>query len=351
VRILADIFVLTVTLTLPLASQNRLAEGQSAFQAGDLARAESLFRDHLRSHPNSAEALSNLGAVMARREQYADAIRYYEQALKADRKLTPVWFNLGVAQLRASHYAGAAASFRSFLESHPNETRGRQLLGLCLVETGDLEAGIAELEQVFEKAPGDRSIHLLSQAESNPAQAALLRGLLHYRDGRFDQARAHFEETLRLEPGNAAALAAAGRLYLRENRDAEAIDYLHRALARNPHDAESTYQLGVLLDRNGKTAEGVALLRKSIELRAAYADPYYQLARIAHRDQRTKDALADIERAASLLPEHEAVRLLRGRIYQALGRAAEAKLEFAAVRRIKERTVARDQLAPEIPLQ
>jgi tetratricopeptide (TPR) repeat protein len=193
----------------------------------------------------------------------------------------------------------------------------------------------------------------LSKAESNPAQVALLRGLLQYRDGRFDEARQAFEETLRLDPDNGPALAATGRLYLRENRDAEAIDYLRWALARNPHDAESTYQLGVLLDRTGKTHEGVALLRRAVTLRAGYADPYYQLARIAHRDGHIKEALADIERAAALLPEHEAVRLLRGRIYQALGRDADARIEFAAVRRIKDRNVTRDrtQLDGEIPLQ
>jgi Flp pilus assembly protein TadD len=247
--------------------------------------------------------------------------------------------------------------------------RARQLLGLCLVETGDLGAGIAELEQVYAKAPGDASIvYALAYAharagdsrrgsellaKTDAVQSALLRGLLHYREGRFDEARAEFTRALEGDPRNAAALAAVGRLHLRENRDAEAIEYLRRALGRNPHDAESAYQLGVLLDRGGKTEEGAALLKRSIVLRANYADPYYQLARIAHRDGRPREALEQIERAAALLPDHEAVRMLRGRVYQALGRTQEARAEFAEVRRIKDRTVARDQkqLAVEIPLQ
>jgi Flp pilus assembly protein TadD len=144
VRQFAALLLLTPALQLPLASQNRLAEGQSAFQMGDLARAEALFREHLKTHPNSAEALSNLGAVFARRELFLEAIEQYQRALKADPKLTPVWFNLGVAQFRASRFSGAAVSFRTFLNTHPSETRARQLLGLSLVELGDLPAGIAE---------------------------------------------------------------------------------------------------------------------------------------------------------------------------------------------------------------
>ena len=128
-----------------------------------------------------------------------------------------------------------------------------------------------------------------------------------------------------------------------DHNDPEAIRLLEHALQLNPSDAESTYQLGVLYDRNGRSAEGVKMLRRAIGLRANYADPHYQIGRIAleHRDYKT--ALTELEEARRLLPDQEAIRLALGRTYQALGREAEAKVEFAEVRRLKAAVIERDR--------
>ena len=79
------------------AAQDALDSGRQALQAGDLTRAEQLFRQFLAQNPNSAEALSNLGAVCARREQFSEAVNFYGRALKADPKLVPVHFNMAIA--------------------------------------------------------------------------------------------------------------------------------------------------------------------------------------------------------------------------------------------------------------
>ncbi len=54
---------------------------------------------------------------------------------------------------------------------------------------------------------------------------------------------------------------------------------------------------------------------------------------LEHKDYKT--AAAELEEARRLLPDQEAIRLALGRTYQALGREAEAKKEFAEVRRLK----------------
>ena len=128
-----------------------------------------------------------------------------------------------------------------------------------------------------------------------------------------------------------------------DHNDTEAIDLLERALRINAADAESTYQLGVLYDRNGRTEEGAKLLRRAITLRANYPDPHYQLGRIAMEHKDYKTALAELELARRLLPDQEAIRMALGRVYQALGRAAEAKAEFAEVRRLKAAVIERDR--------
>jgi hypothetical protein len=53
--------------------------------------------------------------------------------------------------------------------------------------------------------------------------------------------------------------------------------------------------------------------------------------------------LAELELARRLLPDQEAIRLLLGRTYQALGRDTESKAEFAEVRRLKAAVIERDR--------
>lgn len=348
-------------LLLAAAPQNLLDSGRRAFEAGDLVRAEQSFRQFLKEHPDSAEAFSNLGAICARREQFREAVGFYEKALHADPRLTPVHFNVAVALGRLNDYAGAADHLRIFLKAYPQESRAHQLLGLCLTEIGDFRAALPALEASYELNPNDNSIlyslayanardggvdraaDLLRRSEANPAQAKLIEGLIEYRRGRFTEAKALFEGVLAHQPDSVPALTALGRLQLLDHNDVEAIRLLERALRGNPADAESTYQLGVLYDRNGRTGEGVILLQRAITLRANYPDPHYHLGRIAieRRDYRT--ALAELELARKLLPDQEAIRLALGRVYQALGRAAEAKVEFAEVRRLKAAVVERDR--------
>ncbi len=338
-------------------AQDALESGRRALESGDLNRAEKLFREYIAQHPDSAEAYSNQAIVYARREQYAKAVKLYEKALQVDPKLIPVHFNVAVSLGKLRRYDEAIGHLRTFLKSYPGEPRAHQLLGLCLVETGDLRAALQELETSYNQNPKDGSIlyslayanaragdlnragELLRGLESNPAQVKLIQGLIEYRQQRFREAKALFQEVVEAMPDSAPAVAALGRVELFDHNDAAAIPLMERAIRLNPTDAESTYQLGVLYARNGREGEAVSTLRRALTLRANYADPHYHLGRIAFDHQDYKAAIAELEEARRIVPNHEAVRFLLGQIYQAAGRDADAKIEFAVVRRLKAEAV------------
>jgi tetratricopeptide (TPR) repeat protein len=189
----------------------------------------------------------------------------------------------------------------------------------------------------------DRAAELLRRSESNPAQAKLIEGLIEYRRGRFTEAKALFHAVLELDPNVVPAITALGRLELLDRNDVEAIQLMERARRLNPSDAESTYQLGVLYARNGRTDEGIKMLRRAITLRANYPDPHYHLGRIALERHDYKTAVLELEEARRMLPNQEAIRLSLGQTYRALGREAEAKAEFAEVRRLKAAVIERDR--------
>ena len=235
------------------------------------------------------------------------------------------------------------------------------MLGLCLTETGEFRAALPELEASYQINPNDPSIlyalayanaragdvdraaELLRRSETDPAQAKLIEGLIEYRRGRFPEAKALFQGVLALKPDNVAALTALGRLELLDNNDAEAIRLLENALRLNAADAESTYQLGVLYDRNGRTEEGDEATSPGDHTAGELCRP--ALSARAHRDgaQGLQDRPGGTGARAEVLPDQEAIRMALGRVYQALGRAAEAKAEFAEVRRLKAAVIERDR--------
>lgn len=300
--------------------------------------------------------MSNLAAVYSRREQFPEAIALYKKALAAKPSLKQIRFNLAVAELKAGRPADAARNLELFLQAFPQEGRARTLLGAALVEAGDLKRAIAELEKA-PASPGTQYALAVAHARAGdenkatellgnlpPASAELTQGFLEYRRGRFAEAKNHFEAALKIDADHAPAIAALGRLALFENRDSDAIELLERAVKLSPQDAESTYQLGVLYDRNGRTPEGRTMLSRALTLRADYPDPHYQLARIDFREKQYAAALKHLQSAASLLPEHESIRLLLAQTYRALGRTAEANKEFAEVRRLKNRRLDKSQI-------
>ncbi len=356
--------MLTLAL-LTLALSDLLAEGQRAFQAGDWVRAEQAFRAYLKSAPRSAEATSNLAAVMARREQLDEAIRLYQRALQFDPRLTPVHFNLGVAQMKAGRFADCVASFTAFLKSHPGENRARQLRGLCMIESGQLPEGIAELEQLapdpsiaFALATAhaksgneERATQLLAGLEQQPAQARLIEGVIEYRRGRFPEARTKFAEAVAIDASLGQAHAYLGRIAMLDNQEEDAARHLEQALARNPADAESTYQLGILRSRSGQESAARQLFERALSLQGNYADPLYQLAQLDFKARQYPAALHRLEKAVRILPEQEAIRLLLARTYQALGRSAEAQREFQEVRRLKAMRTKQKELPGAGPAQ
>jgi hypothetical protein len=66
------------------------------------------------------------------------------------------------------------------------------------------------------------------------AEAWVLSGLLHEREGRLQQAADDYEQTLVLDPGHVAALVNSARLLERRGRPQDALERLERAAAADP---------------------------------------------------------------------------------------------------------------------
>lgn len=269
------------------------AQGRRDEAVVHLEEAVRLKPDHAKAHTNLAIALLDAGRPEEARE-------HAERAVRSAPDLPEALVNLGVVLSRTGRPAEAVAPLERAVALRPASPEALHNLGLALASLGDALTGAGrdvEAASAFEKAlglrPEDASLH-----------ARLAFALV--RSGRLDEATAHYEESLRLEPSGPAA-------------------------------AEWHYNLGVLVTAAGRAGEGRGHYTRALELRPDYAEAHYNLAVALLGDGRLADATVHLEAAARSRPDLVAARLALADAYARTGRLAEA---------IAEAEVARDVAPP-----
>jgi tetratricopeptide (TPR) repeat protein len=110
------------------------------------------------------EVLNNLGVVLARRQNWPQAINYWREATELAATEPTYWYNLGLAEMFAGRFTEAAAMFREVLLLNPDDAQARALLVQALKRGGRPEEARAEREAVEFELP-----------KMDDAPAALLR--------------------------------------------------------------------------------------------------------------------------------------------------------------------------------
>jgi tetratricopeptide (TPR) repeat protein len=143
--------------------------------------------------------------------------------------------------------------FRHATEAVPRNHLAWTHLGVALAEAGQRK----EARAAFQEALRIRPEH--AEAESNLGQVAL-------EEGDPARARRHLERALELEPGLAQAAANLGVALARLGRDEEALAAFRRTVELAPREASGWWNLGLELQHLGQRAEATAALRRAAEL-------------------------------------------------------------------------------------
>jgi tetratricopeptide (TPR) repeat protein len=118
--------------------------------------------------------------------------------------------------------------------------------------------------------------HALEVTEHNYAAHANLGGIL-LKQGKTDEAIAHFVAAQRIKPDLAEAQADLGMAYLSQGKFDEAAQRFAAALRIDPNYAEAHATLGNALARQGKVEEAIGEYKEALRLRPAYAEAYNDL--------------------------------------------------------------------------
>jgi serine/threonine-protein kinase len=219
------------------------------------------YKQALLIDPDFAQAHCNLGVALCDKGLLDEAIGHYKQALQLDPKLTAARYYQGLAHIARHEWDKAASCYKRALERDAKD--GGHFWferGAVLLLSGDrkgYEVACARMVARYGEPPGLRAYHVARACTLAPGAVADVsqpgrlaetelkanvkqfwslteQGALHYRAGRYQDAKALFEQSLRAngKPGQAVLTWLwLALVQQRLGRTDEARGWLHKATA------------------------------------------------------------------------------------------------------------------------
>lgn len=349
--------VIAILLLLAQNPDADFARAQQLHQSGQVAAAESAYRAYLKQYGPRAEVLANLGALEARQEKYADAIRSYQQALRLAPALTPIRLNLGLAHFKSGNLDEAIAEFSNFLEANPGHAQARQLRAVALFERERYPESVKDYEALMptqdtgirlglataylRTAQADKARPLLAPLLENARtpEIQLVIAQLYLLDNRLEDASRVLEQANTVNPKFPGLQYYRGLVSWRLRHKEDALAAWRAELARDPNAFQPTLALGGAIAMTAQPTpaqikEAEQFLRRALALRPANPTAQYLLAKFRWQQAKDPVAVGLLEKAVQTDAGYREAHYLLGTVYQSLGRRVEAEREFAIVKKL-----------------
>ena len=248
--------------------RNYLSYGSVYFQRGYYEQAGASFQRALQDDSSSAEAFYGLGSVYLQQNKTSQAQDCFERATKLEAAypdtLPNAWNNLGLLATREGRTAEAIPYFENALRVNPDHSIALDNLGNAYRQLRQWDAARKVLEHAVEVGPQDpeanyslamvyaqlndtdRAYEYLQQAlKLRPDYPEALNnlGVLYLRIGRRDQAVASFEQSIRVAPGFDQSYLNLARVYTLEGTPGKARTVLLDLLKQHPDHAAAQNML------------------------------------------------------------------------------------------------------------
>ncbi len=208
--------------------EDLLALGKSYQQAGAFSQAEQTYRQVVGIAPRHAEALYQLGNVLAYQNRFGEAADCYRQLIELQPAHAEARNNLGVMLAEQRQFAAAISYYERAIAIKPQYADAHYNLGNALKNLLHLEEAVASYRQALRLKAGFAGAHLNL-------------GIALAYQGHPDAALAEYQEALRLSPNWAEAHNNLGLALSHLGRHAEALSQYERALQLRPDFADAHY--------------------------------------------------------------------------------------------------------------
>ena len=212
-------------------------------EQGDLTGARNHIEKALQLRPDYAGAHYNLGLLMLRQRDFADAQEQFNLALQTNRLDPMIWNGLGLAQASLGQIDEAISNYRQALKLNPNFADAFIDLAAALSAQGKYAEAVEMSETALRLRPNVAETHALLGA-----------ALLHL--DRADESIFHNRKALELNPDLPVPRSNLGVALLGKGNYDEAIAHFEYVLRLNPQDKVAQKLLITAKQkRDGATAE------------------------------------------------------------------------------------------------
>ncbi len=248
--------------------QEAMARGQGALHGGDLDQALFEFIRAFELDPTHTRALSEIGAIHARRNNLNLAALAYRKALSIDANHIPSLQGLGLVRLRQNQFDDALAQLNQAVQL--DQKRVSEIHPLLKGDSQsplDAYNGIGIVLDLQEKHK--EAQHYYQQAlDIQPRLVKVLNnfGYSLYLEGEWQPAEQRFQQALRLDGSYAQAWRNLGLVLARQGRFMEALNALEQVMS----SPEAHNDIGYICMLDGRYAQAERFFRKAINLNPRY---------------------------------------------------------------------------------
>lgn len=362
--------VVTVALAiLPAQQTPPLERAAQAMTAGDFESAATAYEQAIRGGMKSGAILLQLGLARYQQGAYPAAAKAFREALRLQADLAPARALLGLSEAALGQTAASLPSLEaSFQARPPLDPELRRLVGMQLSKAyarlgrqGDAEPVYGKLLAEFPDDPellyqafwlhmtrGRELLSSLLRAAPDSYRTHLLLGYLLLDKENYAGAEAQFRQALQANAKAPGVHYEIGNAILGGAQNAEA-----RARARVEFEKEleadrahgpSYCRLADIAYADGEPQRALELYRQAAAMDAKLASAPIGMCKVVMQQERYTEALPWCEKGSALAPENRDAHYRLARIYQKLGRQAEAERSMATFRRLDEQARREEQL-------
>ena len=266
---------------------------------GDIARAQAIYQEILRTEPHHVESLHLLGVCCAQAGRLDDALGLISEALRLRTDFVEAHFNLGNVLRELNRYEESVKSYEDAIR----------------LKSDYLDAYMNRGNVLHDLKRYDESVQSCDEAiRLNPeyAEAYLNRGVALQDLKRHEEALKSCDEAIRLKPDYAEAYSNRGNVLRDLRRYEESVTSYEEAIRLKPDYAEAYLNRGVALQDLKRHEEALKSCDEAIRLKPDYAEAYSNRGNVLRDLKRYEESLMSCDEAIQLKPDYAEAYSNRG---------------------------------------
>ncbi len=252
---------------------------------------------------------------------WRSTITLFSHVLEADPRGEFPNLSLGAAYMREENYPEAQRYLEYALRYNPSGPQTLSYYSFCLMEKknsgpADLQVAQRSLDLAYQVAPDNRDV-LVNRAE------------LYNKTGRPLEAEGYCRKILATSPDFLTAQYYLADALKAQNRLSEAADVYRNVLATDPTNSDALNNLGITLYTAGKPDDAVSAFRQALRVKPIQSEAHSNLGRVYFETHKVPQAVAELTEAARIAPHNAVVLNNLGSVLYSLGDYAGAIRQFS----------------------